>query len=437
MRTCALLAVACCVLSCISTAAAQPAAKGPFAPGSPATGPAGQEPSTQEADDDCDDPDTCNDWGSRCEIGEDTDGWLGRCNAFRHELDKKYGTRIGAVASYQGQLALDGPRREGKGKSAFSYELNVEQDIWAGGMIFAQAEGGSGRGIDSVFPTLGGLNGDAGEEDCIRLDELYLQQSALDRRLQLAVGKLDLSNFFDLNAAANCENSQFLAPSLINNPTIPFPEAGLGAVVKASPSRLWYVQAGVADAQAEANETGLNTAFHGRDDSFSIFEAGLSPRLAGRQGNYRAIFWYDPQPTERIDGRGLVRDDSGVAFSLDQEVTGRVTLFARYGLAHETVRQVEHFWSVGGQLAGPFESRKDDVAGLGVGQAITGADFRRASGASPRETIMEAYYKIVLCENLEITPNMQVILDPAASTASGGDSADAGVVAGVRMVLRF
>ena len=111
---------------------------------------------------------------------------------------------------------------------------------------------------------------------------------------------------FDGNSFANDETAQFLNGALVNNPTIPFPDNGLGAVVYLEPVAWWYVSAGVADAQADARETGLNTAFHGPDHFFAVFETGVTPRVPSPngplQGAVRVGLWYDPQPKDRFSG---------------------------------------------------------------------------------------------------------------------------------------
>ncbi len=49
------------------------------------------------------------------------------------------------------------------------------------------------------------------------------------------LGRILLSDFFDTNRIANCEFVQFLSSCLVNNPTIPFPDAGMGAAARAVP----------------------------------------------------------------------------------------------------------------------------------------------------------------------------------------------------------
>ncbi len=356
--------------------------------------------------------------------------WLDLTGTWRDDLAETTGTSVALAVNYTGQIALESERNEGKPRSAFSYELGVEQRLWSGASLYVSGEGGAGDGIDELVDTLLGFNGDAGEPRCIYVGKAFLTQTLLDDRLILVGGKLDLTDFFDASEVANDEDTQFLAPALVNNPAIPFPDYGWGAVVRAELAEWLYLMAGVGDAQAIATRTGFNTAFHGPDDSFSIYEVGLTPEICGRPGNYRLMFWYDPQPLETIDGTGTVRDDTGFALSFDQEVTDRVSLFFRYGFAHERVREIEHFWSLGGQLAEPIPGRSEDVFGAGMAQAILGDDFRKAEGLDDTETQFELYYSAKITDYLFLTPHTQVILDPVTTPDE-----DCAVVAGVRALF--
>ena len=75
---------------------------------------------------------------------------------------------------------------------------------------------------------------------------------------------------FDGNAFANDETGQFLNGALVNNPTIPFPEQGLGVVLYFNPCDWWYIGGGVADAQADARQAGFTTTFGGESYFFTI-----------------------------------------------------------------------------------------------------------------------------------------------------------------------
>ena len=49
-------------------------------------------------------------------------------------------------------------------------------------------------------------------------------------------------------------------------------------------TELWYIMAGVADAQADGRETGFRTAFGDEDYFFYAFETGVRSRLNSKNG---------------------------------------------------------------------------------------------------------------------------------------------------------
>jgi hypothetical protein len=63
----------------------------------------------------------------------------------------------------------------------------------------------------------------------IQVSELYVDYVSNQNKLrQLSIGLLDATAFFDTNAIMNDENTQFIASTLGNNPTIDFPDYTLG-----------------------------------------------------------------------------------------------------------------------------------------------------------------------------------------------------------------
>ena len=109
---------------------------------------------------------------------------------------------------------------------------------------------------------------------------------------------------FDGNAYANDPSGQFLNVALGNNPTIPFPDKGLGAVLYYNPLEWWYVSGGIVDVLADARESGFTTALHDEDFFFYVFETGVTPQFDSDngplQGAYRIGLWIDGQDKARI-----------------------------------------------------------------------------------------------------------------------------------------
>jgi carbohydrate-selective porin OprB len=264
------------------------------------------------------------------------------------------------------------------------------------------------------------------------VDKLFVEFTTLDRLFTVDIGKLDLVDFFDNSAVANCEKSQFFAAPLVNNSAIPFPSKGLGVRVLHEPSDFWYAQASIADAQADKRETGFRTTFRDEDYFFSIAEVGIRPNIFNMPGTYRFILWYDPQDKSYLDESGEAkRDDLGFAVSFDQKITEKTTAFFRYGWADDRVNEIEDFVSFGGQIEGLIEGRDKDVLAIGYVRGLRSPDG--LSSEDERQIdLIETYYVITINDNVIVTPNMQFVMDPG-----GLKSESPATVFGLRCRVKF
>jgi len=360
---------------------------------------------------------------------------------------------LGVTQVYQANVHGGLSTRGTSDRYSGSYDLELELDLEAlvgltGGTAFLLAEGSWRDGIgESAVGSLFGVNDDAGGDRAIDVTELWYEQALLDGALRVRLGKINLTGgfecrgcpvAFDGNAFANDETAQFLNGALVGNPTIPFPDNGLGVVVYVQPLEWLYVAGGVADADADARETGFNTAFSAPDNFFTVVETGVAPLVASSNGPlpgaYRVGLWYDPQPKERLDGTGEERDDLGFYLSLDQMLwrenadeddSQGLGLFARYGLADDKVNEVCTFWSVGAQYQGLVLARDEDILGFGVAQGRLSSD---ADVSASHETVFELYYNAIVAPWLSVSPSVQMVLNPG-----GDDDVNDAVVLGVRV----
>ena len=381
-----------------------------------------------------------------------TDGWFGNADAL---AERGVSVCAGVTQVYHANVrgGLDTHRRSGRYTGSYDLEIEVGTEAafgLPGGTVLAAAEGSWSDGIDQLaVGSLFGINDDAGGDRSIDVAELWYEQALMDGKLRFRLGKIDISGgfecrhragAFDASAYANDETTQFLNGALVNNGSIPFPDNGLGIVACIQPAEWWYVAAGVADALADARESGFNMAFGGGNEFFSIYEAGIVPNLpspnGAMPGAYRIGIWYDPQPKDRFDGRGAETDDLGFYISVDQMVLKEnaddrdsqgLGLFARYGLADGDVNQIECFWSIGGQYQGLIPTRDDDVLGFGIAQGCLSDD---AGYTASHETAMEAYYNARITGWLNVTPFVQCVLTPG-----GDEDVDEAVIAGIRAQL--
>ncbi len=371
---------------------------------------------------------------------------------------------LSATQIYQQNVkgGLSTHRRAGRYSGSYDLEVNLDFERLfgiEGGRIYSLTMGSwsaSGGINDPSVGSVFNVNGDGAARRTMDVAELWYEQSFADMALRLRFGKMDLTGgfehhncpvSFDCSSFANDENTQFLNGALINNPTIPFPDYGLGVALHYAANNFWYASAAAADAQADMRETGFNTAFHDEDYFFYIAEAGITPLLGCENGSlpgaYRFGLWYDPQPKANTDldaaGKSY-RDDVGFYLAFDQAITKEnaepddsqgLGLFFRYGNAKSERNDITNFWSFGLQYQGLIDGRDDDVLGIGFAHG-TFSDLASATYTDDYESAYELYYSVQLAPWLIISPDVQYVINP------GGDgSARDALVLGARALIIF
>ena len=347
-----------------------------------------------------------------------------------------------------------------QGRHTGSYDLEIGADLQQllgieGATFYVHTEGSWSRSdidatsIGSAF----GVNGDAGGRRSMDVTEVWYEQALLDDTLRLRLGKLDIGGgfecrgcpvSFDGSAFANDQTGQFLNSALVNNPTIPFPAQGIGAVLYWNPIEWWYASVGAIDAQADARETGLNTALHKEDYYFFVFETGIAPQLDSAngpmQGAYRVGLWNDPQPKGNSDASKNYRDDIGAYLSFDQMLCkensdpedGQGTgTFFRYGYANSEKNDIAGFWSFGLQTTGLVDGRDGDVLGLGYANGIF-SNNASTTYTDDNEDVLEVYYNAQVTPWLNVSPMVQYVADPG-----GNDTAKDATIFGLRTQWTF
>ena len=77
--------------------------------------------------------------------------------------------------------------------------------------------------------------------------EAWLRTELFSQKLAISAGRLDLTNYFDRNAVANDETTQFISDALVNNPTLGLATNGSGVVGVFDPKNGFAFKAGLAD----------------------------------------------------------------------------------------------------------------------------------------------------------------------------------------------
>ena len=286
------------------------------------------------------------------------------------------------------------------GRADLVFNFKVGENTIA--VIDVESTGGDGIDTAEKVGSFSGLNGVAGSTgDTVRFREAWVEHSALNDRLVLTAGKIDMSNYFDSNAVANDENGQFLAGAFVHSAVLPFPANGPGVRLEAKLAEPLTFGLGYGSGDAGSDDSADSADIF--DHGFGIAELAYQCKAGELEGNYRIYASLDGSNPETKKGFGF-----GV--SLDQQITDKLTLFARYGRSDEDVYEVNQAWSAGGQYAGLFQGRDEDVLGLAYGQI-------KAVGAvaDSQERLAEVYYKYKVSEQIEVAPVVQYLVNPSGN----------------------
>jgi hypothetical protein len=254
--------------------------------------------------------------------------------------------------------------------------------------FFADVVGLSGTVPDTEVQGLTLLNGYSAR--LVRQNELDLREASIrtelfNQRLGLTFGRLDLTNFFDRNAAANDETTQFLSDALVNNPLLGLSSngSGIAAVYDAKNG----VNFRLGFQQSDSNATNLS------DSLFTLAEVGYLARpFSLPEGNYRV--WY------RRDNTGDQNDAYGLSF--DQKLKPGLTAFARYGSGDGQGGR-DHFYSAGLEVEYGLVFNPLDAWGIGYASTDLASDAK--------EHLAELYYNFHLAEKLRISLNLQYVTE--------------------------
>jgi hypothetical protein len=266
-------------------------------------------------------------------------------------------------------------------------------------IFFADIVGLSGSPPDAEIPTLTLLNGYTARlirQNELNLREAWLRTELFGQRLALSAGRLDLTNYFDQNAFANDESTQFLSDALVNNQMLGLSSNGTGVGAEFDPKNGFRFKFGF----QQSNNDATNLS----DSLYTLSEVGYTfTPFALPEGTYRAWF--------RTDNTAASLIRKGVGVSFDQKLMPAVGLFARYGTQQVDAGD-DYFYSAGIGFQNGFIINPQDAWGVGY------AHLDRASGEE--EHLAEGYYNFQLTERLRLSFHLTHVLDkPDADTRFG------------------
>jgi hypothetical protein len=277
-------------------------------------------------------------------------------------------------------------------------------------VFFADVVGLSGPPPDLETGGLTLLNGFSARlvrQNELNLREAWLRTEVFSQKLSLVAGRLDLTNYFDHNAAANDETRQFLSDALVNNPTLNLAVNGSGLAAVYDPKGGFVFKLGVQQSKTDA--TNLSESL------YSLGEIGYVTRIGGLgEGNYR--FW------GRNDN-STSRNRTAYGTSLDQKLAPQVTWFGRYGSAQADVNH-DHFYSTGLQFANGAGFYPGDAWGVGYAHYDL--------GIGPKERLAEGYYSFGISEKFRLSFHLTHVLEKKPGEQTVGY-----LVPGIRLQASF
>jgi porin len=353
----------------------------------------------------------------------------------------------------QYQAVLNGGRdTEGGGRYAASVDAFVTLDLGKMGLmhdadVLLHLQSNWGAGINSRTGAIYEVNDDADGDLGLHVAQLWYRRHFLDRRLSLTFGFLDFQTIVDRNAYANSEDKQFWNQTLDNNPLVPL-NIGLGVSLAFRPVDWYTITLGAGDGQSVLYKPGFSTTFHDEALFFGYLENAFAVPLPSKRGplpgNYRIGLVYDPRvravfPTGKYDTR-RDGDDYGLYVGFDQMIFREMPeseqglgVFGRFGYRTPETNRVARFWSGGAAYQGLLPGRDNDLLGVGFSLARSGSLYReRVNDDFDNETVYELYYAIQISKWLVVTPDVQYVDNPGASSTLSH-----ALVSGIRVRVSF
>ncbi len=377
-----------------------------------------------------------------------------------HPIHSLLGTKIsgGFTGIFQGSLNNETRFGGNRSEGAMSTDLFVDVPVHEKGSFLLRLDIQQGAGLTSLPPLFTnpdgnttGPNNDIETFDnsrSLNLNEARYEQMLLNDTFQVVFGHIDLTSWFDENSLANKETFQYIAQHFNNNIAIDWGGTvnffGPGVVLKAYPSE--SLDASVGWFEGDGN---YDKMFR---QPFLIGQVTLKSPFAGKEGNYRFYGWGRLTPhckntsdpavfsncdlipeADRIRIKG---SNSGFGFSLDQQFSESLGVWARFGYQDPDVSQFDKAVS-GGVVFSQVLGRSHDTVGLAYGAVFPADNYKSATGRSDIEHYAELYYKYVpfgdgVLTGIHITPDLQIVAN------SGGDgTVDPVFIWGLRTQVSF
>ena len=299
---------------------------------------------------------------------------------------------VGAIYRFQGSWTALGRGTGHPGK----LEWRVENRSELGNNLAPQQLGGK--------IGLAALNSGFAYSHNFKTDVSVLNWTQLfaNQRAAAAIGRLDFAAYLDAFAFQTFSRG-FLNRSFVVNPTLGTTGIGaLGAVIKGFVTDQLWIGGQIYDGNAASGDFDFDTFEEG--EWLKSVETGWTPSLARRKTD-RIQFTYWSKDARAKEG---VSKGSGWVMSGSWQVSDQWLPFMRVGHSDGGAGvAAEDAVSAGFE----FNPRRDQAVSFGAGWA------RPARSKSRDEYVIETSYRFQLSQNFSLTPDLQLLIDPANNPA--------------------
>ncbi len=377
-------------------------------------------------------------------------------------------------APYSGTNSLP---TQGQWKNTTTATLFLGRRLWDGAAVYYDPELYQGVALNHTLGIAGFPNGEGSKSGSYDIEEgtarLFMRQvigfggptekiepdqnQLADvedvSRLTITGGIFAATDIFDDNSYSHDPRTQFLNWSLMDSAAWDYPADARGytnGVALELNQEDWALRYGLFMEPRNPNESDL--AFRGLDNEGQVVELEERYNLGDDPGKTRFLVFYNRnragnfddalnQPgnitTDLINDRHYGSSKYGAALNMEQQLNNSLGAFARLswnnGQTEDwTFTQVDESAALGISLKGADWGRPDDVVGLagvvngisseqqkylergGLGLIIGDGQLNYAP-----EAILEAYYDIKIIEFVSLSPDYQLIANPAYNSDRG------------------
>ncbi len=253
------------------------------------------------------------------------------------------------------------------------------------------------------------------------ISQLWWEQHIFNDKVVFRVGKILQIDYID---SFNFSSSKlfFINSAFSDNPTIPFPDNGLGGAILFQPNETVYMLASIGDANAKSATFDFGT-FFGEGEFFYGVEIGVLPQINRLgKGNYHVAYWHSDRRKKK-----KIPSGNGIAITLQQDLGRDYSVFIRYSLSNGSVTNLKMLASGGVGIYDPLRLGYDDnLLGFALAWGEPEQNGLRA------QYVMESFLRIQLFPSVQITPDIQLIIHPSEAPEQ-----DLVAVFGMRFRLAF